>query len=208
MTLSEMRTALQDNCRDDGTYLTSARSNRFINQGMHHVANLIASQRPHLMMTSQSVTPTGGTAGVLELLTLTLRCKSLIRGRLSTGENLQKVPANEAENHLKHVVQAQPKMTEYNSTIALLEPAASLTIVVHYVYGLTDMTADNDTPGVVGGGGTANAIPPEYHPLITDFATLQALSADGRDPGGWLPVYQARGEALGLDLRIRRRFQS
>lgn len=202
-----MRDVLRDNCRDDGTYLTSARANRFINQGMHHVANLIASQKPYLMQTSATHTTTGTTGGLIETATLTLRCKQLIRAAVGTTA-LKKIAFDQVENHLKGTAQSLPTVAEYNNTVAILEPAAAVAVVLWYTFGLTDMTADADTPGVVGGSGTANSIPPEYHPLITDFAAIQALSADGRDPGGWLPLYQQRAQALGIDLAARRRFQS
>ncbi len=215
MTLENLRDMLRDLLFDKAQTAAlqpfgDANLDRFINAGMHQVYNLARSLQSNLFVTWASGTLTGGGAR-LALLNISAAAPYDVVVEILHAYRSDANQSNLTVDVLKAVTwkildtpQDQPRVCLFNNGIAVLAPPATATIYVVYVHTLPDMTADSDTPGQVGGSGTANRMPIVYHPLIASWAAVLALGGL-RSPNAqaMLAIWADNKAALAAALRGR-----
>lgn len=189
----------------------------YVNQALHHIESQIAVVDRHLMLTQFESEPINNTANA-HWMVVTLdppqpkarRIVSAQRiddGITSDDISLEIISFKDAEHEATGSALAKPKVFLYNQDIGLVRPEedGNTVVRIHYVQVLPDMFLNTDTPGQASGIplGQINALPAQYHHLITSYATLLALAAENAPIEQWTGLYAEQAAAAGLDVNLR-----
>ncbi len=194
------------------TRLSQTRVDRAVNAACQHVSNLVAAQRPGLFY--RLWTGTIDNAIDLEFVVPDLsgnvldRVRKVVmarrRGSYSGDDpTLPTISPDEIEHKRTDALQDRPAVFVYNSGFAFLRPANGIAVEVLYEAAMPAMLAVSDSPGEVGGAGTADFLPLSYQHLIPSYAAVLCLAAAGRDVTKWLGIFQHEAQAAGLDVARR-----
>jgi len=221
MNFGQMRAIVKTNIFDfSGSAFTADELKIYVNQAMHHISSLIAVVDQHLMMTKFEG-PINNPANehfVVQALdpAQNPKARRIISAQRTDGGitsddiSLKIMSFKDAQHESTGAGLDKPPIFLFNQDFGFVRPVASGTQVrVYYVQVLPNMFADTDTPGQANGApiDQVNALPLQYHGLITSCATLLALAAENAPLDQWQPLYVEQATACGLEVNLRGRTQ-
>lgn len=222
MDLAAMRTAFGDYMFDDGGLYTSAMRDRYINAAMRHICNWADGMDQALFVTTATYTVTAAdqfhsvplyTTGFSISPTGAFRfrrCIKIQRTNFNTSEirDLQCVTMESADKYKNNLAATGVELPAYflqGENVVFVHPVSGAATKMTYTHDVPDMTSTTDTPGQVGGVGTPNALPTEYHALIPRYASVMALvDEDSQHAEAAAGIYQEQRDQLEATLRKRR----
>lgn len=218
-----MRQALLGTCFDfSQDFLTTVEANRYLNMAAQHVSNWADSLKQGLFLTTDTFTPTVGTAPY-ELVPFYTTGFAISRGVVPvrrvvavyrtnyaspTVVPLDLINAEDRHNHLLEAAVELPKVYLYNQSLGVVQGVAGITLLMEYSAALPPMTVDANTPGetLATPLGTQDLLPVEYHHLIVTYATHLALKAEASPSAdGWAQTYIEQRDCLLATLPPRRK---
>ena len=216
MTLAQLRTQFRIYVFDvSSDAYTDAQAKSLINEAMHYVANVVSAVQPQLLVVDYTGTVSNAGSSLYVIQDISAQtypnCRRIVRAEvtgLSSPQEttLQVIDFKDVDKNrgTAATMKTRPPIFLYNTSFGFVQPQDSLAVRVTYLHGLNAMTADTDTPGQVGGSGTANKLPIEWHDLIAMRAALVAMTSDRRDTAELRNMFMETRQAL-VDAVIDRR---
>jgi hypothetical protein len=208
MTLAEMRQLLYANMFEENRpSLPDATANRYLNNAMQHVVNLMISMDYGLAtITRTFVTVNDGTAWYWQ--------PEIVEGNDPYGRQivaarrmnpssdddpwLEVVTAATMRAHLSGSLQGRPKVLIWQRRVTFLEPEPGVQVLTEYVPELPPMVEDGDEPGW---GSIAKFeqgfVPDHWQPVIVSYATIMALAAEQSNADAWRAIMNEQLQAAG-----------
>lgn len=226
MTLQELRSLLRDNLYErNRTGFVTSTLNAYVNAAMQHVSNWIVSLNAGLLVWQWqgTITNTKSERRVLVNLSsppspaLYPKVRRIIEAEryqvptagadtLSQDDpSLEIIDFSSARLTSQAALTDYPPVFMYNETLGFVAPSNNTQVRVFYSHGLSDMIAEDDTPGQSNGVGEPNRIPVHFQILIPTYAAVLGLAAENNDASQWQGVFGEQKTQLLSGLSVRRR---
>lgn len=207
-----VRAQLLDASGASPDYWTDARLDPIVNAAMQNVANAMMSQNPAYFHVEADVTianpdslPWVTAAFAAPYTTVRRIVNAYVKGYTGSAGFIDVTDLASAHRVVRGAALLEkPPIFLSGTTIGFVYPKNAIEVHVSYVAEIPYMTDATDTPGQVGGAGTANLLPVGFHHLITDYATIVCLAAMSLPTTVWQGLLIQEAQLLGLSLLGRR----